>query len=282
MKRLSAFKKALALTVSALMLAVLPDANALTASAEEPATYYVMYQGGDLGWCYQEGSTWDDTTTNYRRIYYLGEVLKAGDAVVVGSGGPADEPLTFNVHLGNLTIANNADSFAVVSVTGGMDSCYFLSDAHGAVTGDVFNGYVYNTATANFNSNVTNLYSYNTVPDSGPTIGVAGTVAYYMSEDTWRNNSPYGINFDAKTFLMEEGGLKTPEYNYTRDASGGPVASAAAPAAQPAAQPAAPGSSADEYDEVPKTGDASPVTWLSLIAVSCACASLLLKKSGNQ
>lgn len=43
MKKLNCFKKLWAVTVSALMLSFLPNACALTASAAEPVTYYLMY-----------------------------------------------------------------------------------------------------------------------------------------------------------------------------------------------------------------------------------------------
>lgn len=279
MKKLNGFKKFLALTFSALMLAAVPNANVLTASAEESTTYYVKYQ--EEKWCYQVGSTWDDSAVNPRDVYYMAETLKDGDTVIVGSGD-SNKQLVINAHLYNLTINNDGGSFAMVSVTGGIDNCFFLTGSHGSVTGNVLNAHVYNTATANFNNNVTNLYSYNDVDGTGPTIGVSGTVSYYMSEDTTQANPPYGINFAANTFSLVEGALKTPEYNYTRAADGPIAANAPTTNTPTASQPASTSSSANEYDKVPKTGDTSSVMWLSLITISCFSASLLLKKAGNK
>ncbi|MCM1304857.1 MAG: hypothetical protein NC305_11430 [Lachnospiraceae bacterium] len=272
MKRLNAFKKILALTVSALMLAVLPNANALTVSAEEPATYYVLYK--DDGWFYQPGSIWDDTRPDLtREVYYMNEMIKDGDIVIVGNGA-RNNALTINAHLSNLTIANTSDIIAVVSVSGGIDNCYFLDNTRASVSGDVFNGYVYDTATANFNNNVANLYSYDDVRDGGPTIAVHGTVTYFTSEDGWDGNPPYGNDFAANTFAMEKGNLTTDPIYYSRDGVSPATANTTAATPQPA-----PSSSSNEYDKVPKTGETSPIIWLSLIAVSCSGASLLLKRS---
>lgn len=282
MKKLNVLKKFLAVTVSAFLLAILPNANALTVSAEEPATYYVMYQE-PRGWVFQAGSTWDDSI-DHREVYYLSEVIKNGDTVIVGNGN-ADHLLEINVHLGNLTIANNVDAFVKVSVAGGIDNCFALNGSFVSVTGNVFNAYVYNTATANFNNNVTNLYTYNNAQDSGPNIGVSGTVSYFMAEDPYQVNAPYGVDFAKGSFSMESGDLKTEGYLYTRDASGGPATSNPTAVSQPTTpQPAspAPGSSADEYDKVPKTGETSPVAWLSLAAIICGGAGLFLRKSANR
>lgn len=286
MRKSNTFKKFLALAVSAFMLAILPNANVLTVSAEGPTTYYVKYMGEE-GWHYQTGSSWDDEASHYG-IDLMQESVKNGDIVIVGDAS-LEEQLVFHVHLSNLTIANRADTFAMVNVTGGIDNCHFLEGSAGSVTGDVFNGYVYNVATANFCSNVTNLYAYNNVYGEGPNIGVTGTVGYYMPEFEYNTNAPYGINFEADTFSVVNGDLETESHHYTRDASGGPIASSTQPAtSQPAASQSsasnssASNSSANEYDAVPKTGETSPVIWLSLAAVCCSGISLFLRKSGNK
>lgn len=283
MKKRNIFKKLLALTASALMLAAIPNANVLTVSADEPVTYHLMYEGSENGeghWYYQLGE-WTNEG-EHREFYYMQETLKNGDIVVVENAAPSQ--LTLNVHLSNLTIKNTSGALAMVSVTGGIDSCYFLNGSQGSVTGNVTNGYVYGASTANFNSNVTNLYSYNDNPDAGPNIGVTGTVAYYMAEDSNDPNPPYGTHFTANTFSVQNGELKTASEHYTRDVSGGPASSNTPAASQPAStpKPAASGSSADEYDAVPKTGETSPVIWLSLIAVCCLGVSLNLRRSANQ
>lgn len=282
MKNLTNFKKFLALTVSAIMLAFLPNVNALTASAEEPVTYYLMYSESDEDWRYQLGSAWDSDAES-TPSYYLHEKIRNGDIVVIGNG--SGKMLTLNVRLSNLTICNTTGELAMVSATGGIDNCYFTNGSLASVTGDVTNAYVYGASVANFNNNVGNLYTYKDDPDAGPTVGVIGTVSYFMAEDTYDSNAPYGTNFAADSFRMENGDLNTDSAKYTRDVSGGAVTSAAQTAAQTPATPApAPsGSSAasGEYDDVPKTGETAPILWLCLTAAVCFGGSLILKKSAK-
>lgn len=277
MRKLTALKRLLAMAASAVMLAFLPDTDVLTVSAAEPVTYYLMYQDepdnqGD--WWYQLGSEWDEEA-EHKQLIYMTEQLKDGDLVVVGNAAP--DQLVLNVHLSNLTIKNTTDRLAMVSVTGGIDNCVFLNNTLGSVTGNVVNAYVYGASTANFCSNVTNLYSYNDNPDGDPNIGVSGTVAYFQSENSNKNYQPCGTNFAANTFSLENGELKTDSSNYTQDISGGPAAAASQPTPKPSNSSAA----SNEYDEVPKTGESSPVIWLSLIAVFCLSTGLLLRKSAK-
>lgn len=288
MKKCKFFKKLWAVTVSALMLAFLPNACALTASAAEPVTYYLMYSEGDEDWRYQVGSQWDDDAQS-TPSYYLHENIKNGDIVIIGNGSSSS--LDLNVRLSNLTICNTTGVLAMVSASGGIDNCFFTNDSMASVTGNVGNAYVHGGSTANFNSNVKNLYSYKTSPDAGPTIGVAGTVAYFMAEDDYDNNPPYGTNFAAGSFLMENGDFKTDYAHYTRDVSDGPAASDAqntAPASPQPSQsaqqqpPASSGSSDNEYDKVPKTGEASPVVWLSAAVAVCIGLGLIMRKTSRQ
>lgn len=277
MKKLKAFKKLLAVAASAVMLAFLPDVSVLEVSAAEPVTYYIMYEDepDDQGdWWYQLGSEWDENA-EHKQLIYMTEQLKNGDAVIVGNASP--ELLVLNVHLENLTIKNTTGGLAMVSVTGGIDNCVFLNNTLGSVTGNVTNAYVYGASTANFCSNVTNLYSYNQNPEGNPNIGVTGTVAYFQSENVNDNYPPYGINFAANTFSLEDGILKTDSSNYTRDITGGPVSSnSQTQASQPKSSAAS-----DEYDSVPKTGESSPAVWLFLTAALCFSVSLLLRKSSK-
>lgn len=277
MRKLTALKRLLAVAASAVMLAFLPGTNVLTASAAEPVTYYIMYQDepdnqGD--WWYQLGSEWNNEA-EHKQLIYMTDQLKDGDIVIVGNASP--EQLVLNVHLSNLTIKNTTDRLAMISVTGGIDNCFFLNDTLGSVTGNVVNAYVYGASTANFCSNVTNLYVHNDNPNGDPNIGVSGTVGYFQSENVNKNYQPCGTNFAANTFSLENGELKTDSSNYTQDVSSGP---AAAPS-QPTPKPSHSSAASSEYDEVPKTGESSPVMWLSLIAVSCLSAGLLLKKSAK-
>lgn len=284
MKKLQIFKKLTALTASVCMLAFLPNTSALTVSAAGPVTYYVRCEkddDGDENWEYQIGSEWDDQTAG-KELYYMEQALKDGDLVVVEANG-VSSLLTLNVHLSNLTIKKTPDAMAKVYVTGGIDNCYILKDTCGSVTGNVSNAYVYGSSLAYFYSNVTNLYSYALNDEEKPTINVIGTVAYYMADDPSNSEAPYGSNFDAGFFSLEDGQLKTDSTRYTADISGGPAAPGAQSSTPAAAKPAASGSStaSGEYDAVPKTGESSPAAWLSLIAVSCLSLSLLLRRSAK-
>lgn len=274
MKKSGTLKKLLAMAASAAMLAFLPGIGTLTVSAAEPVTYYLMYEDapnnqGD--WWYQLGSEWDENA-EHRQLFYMTEQLKDGDAVIIGNAAPTQ--LVLNVHLSNLTIKNTTNRLAMISVTGGIDNCFFLNDTFGSITGNVFNAYVYGASTANFCSNVTNLYSNNDNPEGNPNIGVTGTVAYFQSENVNDSHPPYGINFASNTFSLENGNLKTDSSKYTRDITGGPVSSSGQAASRPSA-------ASNEYDSVPKTGESSPAIWLSLIAASCLSVSLLLRRSAK-
>lgn len=280
MKQLKVFKKLLALAASACMLAFLPNANALTVSAEGPVTYYVKwdYNNNEEDWLFQYGQEWDDEAES-RVLFFMNQDLKDGDVVIVDGG--SSTPLVLNVHLSNLTIKNTTDSLAMVTVTGGIDNCCFLKDTKGSITGNVFNAYVYGGSVANFNNNVSNLYSYVLEEDVKPRIGVTGTVSYYLAEDPFSSWAPRGIDFSANSFQVEAGELTTDSSKYTSDISHGPVAPGAQSSSPAAARPAASGSStaSGEYDAVPKTGENSPAAWLSLIAASCLSLSLIIRRS---
>ena len=274
MKSLNRIKKLLALTVSAAMLTLLPNVNVLTASADEPVTYYLMYDEGDEDWLYQLGSVWVDEAERSSSTD-LQEKIKNGDIVIIGNG--SNKMLTLNVHLSNLTINNRSGMLAMVSVTGGIDDCYFNHDTLGSVTGSVTNAYVYGVSVANFNNDVVNLYSYKYDSEAGPSIGVIGTVSYYVGQNSDGSREYYGTNFAANSFGLDNGVLTTDSEKYTQDVSGGPLSSAAQSAST--AQNTTPGTSSDEYDEVPKTGETSFALWLCLAAAVSFSGSMLLRKS---
>ena len=189
MKKLNIFKKILAVATSALMLAFLPNANTLTASADGPVTYYLMYddQGNEMSdWWYQLGSEWDENA-EHRQIYYMNEQIKNGDIIIVGNAAP--EMLNINVRLSNLTIQRDAEGkMAMVNVSGGIDNCYVLKDAQAAITGNVTNAYVYGAALANFNSNVTKSpTAFTAVPPASTSWkpGTCSKTGYSYTPSTW-------------------------------------------------------------------------------------------------
>ncbi len=286
MKKLNHFKKLLTLTVSAAMLALLPGADAITVSAAEPVTYYLMYSESDEDWRYQLGTSWDNDAQS-TPSYYLDGNIKDGDVVIVGNG--SSQPLNIKVRLSNLTISNprSSETLAQVSVPAGIDTCIFNDGTLASVTGNVTNAHVFGGSLANF-TNVDYLCSHELNSDVGPDIGVSGTVKTFAIEDTYGQTKVYGTNYKADTFRLSNGIPQTEEGNFTPPSGDGSPAPAATPAptatpapAQPSASqaPASSSASSDEYDKVPKTGEAAPVLWLSLAAIACISTSLYLKKA---
>lgn len=278
MKYLKSLKKFLALTATAAMLAFLPGANVLIASAEEPVSYYVMYDDEDEDWWYHLGSEWD-TDAPGGSYEDLQKNIKNGDVVVVDNGS-SSHALVLNVHLSNLTINNKTGNLAMINVTGGIDNCFFNRGTLASITGSVTNAYVYGASLATFHSNVGNLYSFEIDSEPAPTISVIGTVSYFVAQESDGSIGYSGTNFKAKTFFLDEGELTTDSDDYTQDISSGPV-STAAQSTSAATQNTTSAASSNEYDAVPKTGETSLVLWLCLAAAVCFSGSLLLRKSGN-
>lgn len=277
MKYLKSLKKFLALTAAAVMLTFLPNANVLTASAEEPVTYYVMYDEEDEDWWYHLGSEWDEDAPS-GSYEDLQKNIKNGDIVAVGNGS-VSHALVLNVHLSNLTINNKTDILAMVNVTGGIDNCYFNRGTLGSITGSVTNAYVYGASLANFHNSVGNLYSYEVDSETAPTIGVAGTVSYFVAQRSDGSIRHSGTNFKAETFFLDEGILATDSDDYTQDISSGPASTAAQ--STNTTQKTNSSTSSGEYDAVPKTGETSFVLWLCLAAAVSFSGSLLLRRLGK-
>lgn len=279
--------KALVLTLmAAVLLVLLPPSNALTARADEPATYSLKYFGVG-GWRCQPGSTYVDGVGD-GDLDYLNVYLKDGDSIVIYGGDTPFDPLDLSaVKLNNLTIHQNT---TVVVNTGGVKDCYVLAGCYCAVNGDVTNAYLYDTTVCTFNNNVLDmtLYVDGNVPQ-GTSISCYGTIGrFYVHSLT--SDIGVGVFYDVKTngLIVQDGKFcmptekysPTPTEEYTK-AMEGADAPAAAPA--PAPTPAAPSTStsSDEYDRVPKTGDTSVSLWLFLAAAAASAGSLLLQKKAN-
>jgi len=276
------FSRLLSLAVIAAALAFLSPESRITASANE-ATYYLKYNSEIEDWEYQASSVWEDnpsiTTTG---LIYLEEIIKDGDIIIVDSNGPL---LNINVHLSNLTVLNGADNLAMVAVSKGIDNCVILNGAVASITGNVTNAHVYDDGRVNFNSNVTNLYSHGEESENYPIIAVLGTVSHFVSDNV---NKPRieGYNFEAGSFDLQDDALKTAASRYSTTPTGVPAATAAPAATTAPTTTAAPvattapaaSSNANDYDDVPKTGEASPALWLCLAAALCAAGSIAFRK----
>lgn len=282
MKRM---KKFVSVMLAAALTALLPGAAALHVSAASPTTYYVKYDSDKHDWRMQIGE-WIDEYEG-RETYYLNagdEAVKDGDILVILSNEEAEAgpALTVNARLSNLTV-NRAN---VVISASGIDECHVLGDSYASITGNVSNAYVYDTAKCTFNSNVTNLRLVATEKNDVETsVSVAGTVAYACVSNSGGVIREF-YNFVAGSFYYDyASGLMTDPSQYsTNGSSPAPQTQSGAGSAaanQPqGSQPTASGS-ANDYDDVPKTGESNLLFFLllGLSAMSFAgCMALNLKK----
>lgn len=277
-------KKIISLLASAALLFMLPGAGTLTASAEEPVSYYVKYHTEDKEWRFQIGSAWDDQGA-YRELYYMQQDIKDGDIVIIDGNG--DLNITLNVRLSNLTLTNAS---TIVVGTNGIDSCYILGGSRAAVNGDITNAYVYDASSVTFNNNISTLQILGS-SDINANVTAAGSVGHLIGRD---NNTTYYdlYNIAQGKLVVENGSLKTSEEHYsTTPSSSGqtasqPVTQESASQTQPAQTQTTQASSsqtsgqasADEYDDVPKTGDSNLVLYLTVAGAVCLLASYALRK----
>lgn len=265
MKKLT---KIVSLLLAVAICVLLPNATSITASAEGPVTYYVKQLPNEGDWRFQTGSsTWDDNA-QHRELYYLYQDIKDGDILIVdGVNTNTNSILKIPVRLSNLTFVANTS--AIVNAAS-VDECYVLRDSVCAISGDVTNAYVYDTATCTFNNNVGTL-NILTDPSKNDnhlygTVSVAGTVDHLIGNDG--KTTHFNLySFAAGKLAIDKGTLKTDASQY----------STTAPAAGTTQTTAS--SSADEYDDVPKTGDSTLVLWLLGISAICFAGRYTLKKA---
>ncbi len=264
MKKLT---KIVSLLLAVALCVLLPNTTALTASADGPVTYYVKYMADKDEWRFQVGSTWSDSA-QHRELHYLRQDIKDGDLLVVDGNNPGDI-LDIPVRLSNLTVFFN--STAIVTAKS-IDNCYVLSGAVCAVNGNVTNAYAYEYATCTFNNNVGTLSVLNEAGKNDATlhgnVSAGGTVDHLIGHDG--NKLHYELyNFAAGKLVIDKGDVKTDAAHYSTT----PSSTQSTPAA-----PSQEASSADEYDDVPKTGDSSLVLWLLGISAICFAGSFTMKK----
>lgn len=263
------FKKIASLLMVAALMALLPGANALKASAATPTTYYVKYLADKGDWRMQVGA-WNDESDG-RETYYLNngdEAMKDGDILVVLDNeehATGNKELKVNAHLSNLTV-NRAHA---VIFTGGVDECFVLGESYAAINGDITNGYVYDDAACTFNNNVTNLHLIaDKRNEVRMNVTVGGTVAYASTANKGGILNEY-YNFTAGSFVFDDkSGLKTDSSKYSTTGSAPAATPAETAPTQETAQPqnSTPADSG-EYDDVPKTGE-SNLLFMILLAIS--------------
>lgn len=269
MKKTKILASVLAVAIALLLLPV----NVLEVSAAEPTTYAVKYIDSRDEWCYQADTSEFKEDQFYSSLFYLPDHLKDGDIVVVYNDTPnyVPELKLGNKKLANLTIASTA-SFVTV-YTGGIDLFFALPDTTSSINGNVNIASVYDDAICNFNNNVgtLNFYIDGAINSS---IGCAGTVGHLYGYSADEDRVYYNFySFKAGSLLICDGGLQTPEANFSRTA---PVQQPTA-TAKPSTSTST-GSSSGEYDDVPKTGESNLAMWLFMAGAAFACVSFLTKK----
>ncbi len=253
-------------------LVLLPGSNALKAEAATPVTYAVQYDSEDNEWRYQVGSQYTDEGED-RSLYYLLQVLKDGDLVAVYNSDDGAPHLDLgNVKLSNLTLCNTA---MTAVHTGGISDCHILSNSTCAINGDVHNAFVYDAASVNFNNNVHNLTILSDEDNFYSNVNCGGTVWHLYAYSTTHPVTFYDLyNFDSGVLVIDNGVLETEYYFYDES-----IPSGNAQTATPA--PSTPSAPADEYDEVPKTGESALPYALLSVSVLCFAGSLMLRKKAN-
>lgn len=265
-------KKFLALTVATALCALLPNVNSLTAFAA-PNTYIIKYIDGESGWHFQPSNTWNDEN-EHRELYYMQQAIKDGDTVIVKDGAPECLNLTLSVRLGNLSLTNASN--AVITAKG-YDECHIMQGTVASVNGAVSNAYVYGNGSCTFNSNVNTMHILGDT-DIVANVSCKGTVDHLIGKDN--SNTYYDFyNFAADKLLIENGSVKTEEAYFSKTApltASAPVASATVQT--PAAPTQAANTSANDYDDVPKTGESSAIYLLLGISLLCFTGKYALKK----
>lgn len=279
------FTKFMSLLTASALLVLLPTSNTLTASADA-TTYSIAYVEENGEWRYQENSDFD-LGKSHHDADDIGSEIKDGDLLVIY--GNADHSGSFDipVSLSNLTILG-AQEYVVVS-TNGITDFYGSYDSIAAVAGNIQNAYLYDNTQVTFNGNVGNL-DINAHPDSYALATCTGTVGHVIGH--YDGTVYYDVyNVAAGKLEIEEMTLETEAQYYSTTPDASPAAAtqpAPAPSASTsntatdatsnAASTTTPQAAADEYDDVPKTGESPIVFWLLGIAIVSLAGSLALKR----
>lgn len=266
---------------AAAMLVFLPGSS-LTVRAAEGNTYSLKYIGGDVNdWRYVSGSTFEDGMY-HRELYTLTTYdLKDGDNIVVypGDGAPAKNLDLGSFNLGSVTIHQGAQ--AVVNTSGVIKDCYVLNGAYASVNGEVTNAYLYDNATCTFHNNVLYMVLYITdVPHSN--ISCGGTVGEFRIYTTAGESRGAFYDIPVNTMRLTDGTIQFPVWSpnpseayLQAKAEADGTAASQPPASEPPADSSAPSApatdtAADEYDQVPKTGEDGTGLWVITLTGAAA------------
>lgn len=260
------------------LLVLLPRTNVIQVSADGPTTYTLKYSEADGEWKYQPIYPWNDSLGS-GWLPTMKSEMKDGDLLVIMA---SDAGLNLNLtqHLSNLTFENSPN---VIVSANGIDDCYVLKGSVAAVNGDVKNAYVYDDARCTFNDNVGYLEIIGTSFPLKMNVTVGGTVEHVKAYDTAENY--VRVHFEyyqvaAGKLSIENGDLKTPAAYYSTTPAA--VSEPAQPDTTQSEAAASQASSADEYDEVPKTGDTTSYGWLLAVAAVCLISGVCVRCIGRK
>lgn len=215
MKLFRKMRKFVALLAIAALLAVLPGPCSLRAYASEAVTYAVKYIPADEEWRYQAYTSAFNDNGPHRELYYLYQVLKDGDLVVVYNDSDSAPALDLgSAHLSNLTVTS-LNSLAIISC-GDIDDCYLLGGAYCAINADITRAHAYDTVRCNFNKNVKELNLYPS-GDLASNINCLGTVERLYASSRTTGDVIYSLyTFQAGALTLEDGTLTTPADKYSK------------------------------------------------------------------
>lgn len=272
--------KTLVTVIAATVAIILPaDICSLKAFAAEPATFHITYDrdsdpNGDGWyvslWLPESDPSFDDEQAPKVMDFFYGQV-KAGDLVVVNNSETSVPALDLGkTRLGNVVLSTGTE-FVMIQA-GSIDVFDALPGSSGSISASIANANLYDPASINFNNDVGNIVITSSEEDIVGTVGCSGTVGsltYKLSN----GNSDTLYNFKKDTLHIEYGKVQTAEENYSTEPSAAP---------QPTAAPAAPsqpssGTSSNEYDQVPKTGDTNTAAWLLCAGALCMALSCVLR-----
>lgn len=234
--------------------------------AAEPVTYTIRVMNGE--WRMQPNYPWIEGGF-HRELYYMHLDLKDGDKLVIDDDSKALE-LTLERRLSDITVVRSSNT---VLHTPGVDNVYMLAGTTAAINGDVKNAYVYSNVKVNFNNNVEYLEVNDTTFQFTPSIRVLGKLDHYKGLENGKVWHDW-YSFAYGTFFMENGVVRTNAADFST------TAPTPAPTAAPAKKPVA--SAADEYDDVPKTGDIASYYWMFGLAAACLVVGMGFKAASRK
>ncbi len=264
-------KKIFTVILSLCMMFVASNVMKLDAKAEGAITYSLKVV--DDQWRYQPNYPWDDNV-QHRELYYMLQDFKDGDKIVVLESNKRLE-LEVTKNVSNLTLQKAGNAIVTAPY---IEECHVLGGCVTAINADINKAYVYDTTTCNFNKNVQYLEILTEKAETklSATVGVSGKIAHaYAHEGDHVVFDIYDVK--ANTFSMKEGAFHTPDSNFTGTPSTSTVVSV--PEQSAGTTNISSSSSANELDDVPKTGEGATYYWIFGLAVVCLVMGIASKVS---